>query len=57
MGMGVEVNTSTRLRCGYIVLTGSSDAPKIDAISSFEGISLTLSKIPQNIGETDDELG
>lgn len=55
--MGVEVNTSTRLRYGYIVLTGSNDAPKIDAISSFEGISLTLSKTPQNIGETDDELG
>ena len=54
--MGVEVSTSTRLRYGYSVLIESSDAPKIDAISSFEGISLTLSKIPQNIGETDDGL-
>lgn len=54
--MEVEVNTSTRLRYGYGVLTGSGDAPKIDAISSFEGISLTLSKTPQNIGETDDGL-
>ena len=55
--MGVKVKASTRLRYGYSVLTGSSDAPKIDAISSFEGISLTLSKTPQSIGETDDELG
>ena len=55
--MGVKVKASTCLEYAYSVLTGSSDAPKIDAISSFEGISLTLSKIPQNIGETDDELG